>query len=48
MEACVDLEGPRASPLAIHQWWFLASGLVACQGRVPLPDISEAHRCVPG
>ena len=20
MEACVDLEGPRASPLAIHRW----------------------------
>jgi hypothetical protein len=22
IEACVDLRGPRADPLAIHRWWF--------------------------
>jgi hypothetical protein len=27
----------------IHRWWFLASGFVACQGRVQLPDSSVAH-----
>ena len=31
-----------------HRWWFLASGLVTCQGGVPLPDSSVAHRCFPG
>jgi hypothetical protein len=25
MEACVDLRGPRANPLAIHRWWSLAA-----------------------
>jgi hypothetical protein len=51
MEACVDLyRGPRTLPRqsTVNQWWVLASGLVACQGRVPLPDSSEAHRCVSG
>jgi hypothetical protein len=51
MEPCVDLyRGPsvQGHPSAIHRWWFLASGLVACQGRVPLPDSSVAHCRVPG
>ena len=48
MEACIDLyRGSQDHPSAIHRWWFLASGLVACQGMVPLPDSSVAH-CVPG
>jgi hypothetical protein len=48
MEACVDLRGPRASPLAIHRWLFLTSGVMACRGVVPFPDSSVAHRCVQG
>jgi hypothetical protein len=48
MEACVDLGGPKASPLAIHRWWFITSGVVACNGVVLLPDSSVTHRCVPG
>ena len=46
MEPCVDLyRGPsvQGHPSAIHRWWFLASGLVACQRGVPLPDSSVAH-----
>jgi hypothetical protein len=44
MEACVDLNrGPRAGPLAIHQWWFLTSGVVACHGVSLLLDSSVAH-----
>ena len=31
MEACVDVRGPRASPLEIHRWCFLTSGVVACR-----------------
>jgi hypothetical protein len=29
MEACVDLRGPRANPMAIHRSWFLTAGVVA-------------------
>ena len=43
MEACVDLRGPRASPLTIHRGWLLTSGVVACRGGFPLPDSSVTH-----
>jgi hypothetical protein len=40
----IGVPGPS---LGKPPWWFLTSDLVACQGRVPLPDSSVAH-CVPG
>jgi hypothetical protein len=40
--------GVQFDPLAIHQWWILTSGVVACSRVVPLQDSSEAHRCVQG
>ena len=48
MEACVDLYRgpktiPRQSPVVVF-----SLGLGGVPGRVPLPDSSEAHRCVSG
>jgi hypothetical protein len=43
MEACVDLGGPRASPLAIHRWWFLTLVVVACFGVAPLGQLSDTE-----
>jgi len=45
MKACVDLY--RGHPSAITGG-VSASGLVACQRGVPLPDSSVAHCRVPG
>ena len=46
MEACVDLVGLSAKPLAIHRWWFLNLGRGGVLRVVPLPDNSVTHHCV--